>query len=177
MKIKAALLLGLAMCAALQAQDRTSLFREAGVVMFNDKIPAADYDFPIKLLTGTNKNLSSYKGNVVFINFWATWCAPCRSEMPSMQTLYARYKNRSFTLVAVNLGETKTEVEQFMQKQNLNFPVGLDEKNYAGYVFGVRAIPTSYLIDKFGNIVGGVQGSIRWDTPAMYALFNYLLNE
>jgi thiol-disulfide isomerase/thioredoxin len=181
MKKLAVLLVGIALSAELSAQNlvqnRTALFRAAGVVMFSEPVPLTDFDFPIEFLSGAKRNLSSYKGNLVFLNFWATWCGPCRSEMPSMQTLYQRYKSRPLAVVAVNLGEEKEDVRRFMQEQNLSFPAALDEKEEAGYLFGIEAIPTSYLIDKAGRIIGGVQGSIRWDTPAIYALFDYLLGE
>jgi thiol-disulfide isomerase/thioredoxin len=168
-------------CAGAHAQsaapNRAALFRAAGIVMFNKTLPVADYDFPVTLLEGTTKNLSAYKGNLVLLNFWASWCGPCRIEMPSMQTLYQRYKNRPFAFVALNLGETKETVRRFVDKQKINFPVALDEYEEAGFIYGVEAIPTSYLIDRAGNVVGGVQGSIRWDTPAVFALFDYLLTE
>lgn len=168
-----------ALSALVSAQNpsRASLFRSAGVVMFDKPIPVADYDFSLSLLAGTDQRLSALKGKVVFLNFWATWCPPCRAEMPSMETLYNRYRSKNFTLLAVDLGEGKADVQKFVNNLKLTFPVALDSNEKVSSLYGIEAIPTSYLINKDGAIVGGVQGSIRWDTPSVYALFDYLINE
>jgi peroxiredoxin len=94
-----------------------------------------------------------------------------------MEILYSRYKNRDFALLAVDLGESKTDVQKFIERSSLSFPVALDGNQKVGSLYSIEAIPTSYLINKDGRIVGRVQGSIRWDTPSVYALFDYLLSE
>jgi thiol-disulfide isomerase/thioredoxin len=164
--------------ATVYAQNTAAgLFRSASVHMFAEPVPVSAMDFSVPLLAGGDQTLSALKGKVVFLNFWATWCPPCRSEMPSMETLYQRYKNGSFQLLAVDLGEKSADVNAFIKKQKFSFPVGLDLDSSVSNQYAVDAIPTSYIINKEGFIVGAVRGSTRWNTPAMYALFDYLLEQ
>ena len=136
---------------------------KAGISPIKEKIPLADFTLPT--LAGEQVTLSSLKGKVVFLNFWATWCPPCRAEMPSMERLYAKFKDKNFDILAVNLQEEPKPVKDFLTKNKLTFPVVLDTNGKIGSVYGVRGIPTTYLIDKEGFIVGGIVGGKEWDTP------------
>jgi thiol-disulfide isomerase/thioredoxin len=138
-------------------------FEEAGIHVPDEGLAPIDFNLP--LLDGTKITLSQFKGKVVFLNFWATWCGPCRSEMPSMEAVYQKLKNRGFEILAVNLGEKKGEVSSFMNEYKLNFPAVLDEKQINGYYYNVQAIPTTFIIDKRGLIIGRIVGSINWNTP------------
>ncbi|MBE6068024.1 MAG: redoxin domain-containing protein [Clostridium lundense] len=110
-------------------------------------------DFKLKDLTGKEVSLSDYKGKKVFLNFWATWCPPCKAEMPEMEMLYQETKNSDLVILAVNLDEEKDTVQKFISSSKYNFPVLLDTGNIAASQYEVVSIPTSFFIDKEGNIV------------------------
>ena len=156
------------------ADSRVKAFSEAGLPLYKEKISIRDFSLPT--LTGENQSLSALKGKVVFLNFWATWCGPCRAEMPSMETLYKEYREKGLEIIAVNCGENRAAVLAFMNNNNLSFPAVLDSDGKVSGVYGVQAIPTSFLIDREGNIVSRIVGSISWDTPKIRAAFETLLN-
>ena len=149
-------------------------FSEAGLAFVREKIPFPDFTLPA--LTGDSQSLGDLKGKVVFLNFWATWCGPCRLEMPSMETLYNSYRERGLEILAVNCGERQSEVLTFMNENKLSFPVVLDSDGKVSITYGVQALPTSYLIDREGMIKSLVVGSINWDTPEIRAVLEMLLN-
>jgi thiol-disulfide isomerase/thioredoxin len=150
-------------------------FEGTGIQVVSEGIDPIDFSLP--LLDGTKINLSQYKGKVVFLNFWATWCGPCRSEMPSMEAVYQRLKNKGFEILAVNLGDSRGKVSEFMQEYKLNFPAVLDEKSVTGSQYSVRAIPTTYIIDRRGLIIARLVGSINWNTPKIIAAIEAVLQE
>jgi len=132
-------------------------------------------DFMLPLLTGGNATLSSYKGKVVILNFWATWCPPCRTEMPSMETLYQRFNAQGLEILAVDIGEDLSTVRQFISNSGYSFPVMLDSGNRVSSVYGMKAIPTSYIIDREGKIIGRVVGGILWDNQRVITAIDALL--
>jgi thiol-disulfide isomerase/thioredoxin len=139
--------------------------------------PIEPINFTLPLLDGTTQTLSDLKGNVVFLNFWATWCPPCRMEMPSMETLYQELKDRGLIIIAVNAGETEEQASAFMQEGGLSFPVALDRTGFVSAQYGVQAIPTTYILDRWGLIVARMIGSIEWDSLEMIIAFEKLLSE
>ena len=154
--------------------DFSDLFRSAGIQPVTQRIEP--FDFSLQSLGGETTALSSLKGKIVILNFWATWCPPCRHEMPSMETLYLRYRDYEFEMLAVNLRERHDTVFQFIERYGYTFPVLFDQDGRVGSRYGVEAIPTSFIIDKEGKIAGRIVGSIYWDTPQMFALFDALLD-
>jgi len=132
-------------------------------------------DFSLPLLGGGSASLFSYRGKVVILNFWATWCPPCRAEMPSMENLYRRFKNDGLEILAVDLGEDERTVNQFIENNGYTFPVMLDRSNRAGGLYGIQAIPATFILDREGRIIARIAGSIEWDTPRMTAAFDALL--
>lgn len=114
------------------------------------KIKSAD--FTLGDLNGKEISLSSLKGKNVMLNFFATWCPPCKAEMPDMEKLYQETKNSDLIIIAVNLGEDQATVKDFMKKNGYNFEVVLDLKGTVADKYGVSAIPTTYFLDKEGNI-------------------------
>ena len=109
-------------------------------------------------------DLHHYKGNVVLINFWATWCPPCVHEMPSMQRLQEKMQGKPFVILAVNMAEDKTAVKEFLAtKVRVDFPVLFDYNGKALQDWGVYAFPTSFIVDKNGLIRYALFGSIDWD--------------
>ena len=132
-------------------------------------------DFTLQTPDQLTRSLSDYRGKVVFLNFWGTWCGPCRAEMPSMQLLYEELKDEGFEIVAVNLGERPAPVRTFIDEYGLTFPVLLDQRQTVGTQYGARSIPTTYLIDRNGDILGMAVGTREWDTPEYIELFRKIL--
>ncbi|MDR2700945.1 MAG: TlpA family protein disulfide reductase [Spirochaetaceae bacterium] len=148
-------------------------FREAKIRIPKQQMVPADFSLP--LLNGGSAALSAYKGKVVVLNFWATWCQPCRDEMPSMETFYKRFKSRGLEILAVDGGEDAATVLQFIRNNGYTFPVLLDRDNKVNSLYGIRAIPTTFILDREGKIIGQIMGSARWDNPKMTAAFEALL--
>jgi thiol-disulfide isomerase/thioredoxin len=107
--------------------------------------------------------LSGLRGKVVLLNFWATWCVSCRTEMPGMETLYRKYRNEGFEVVAVNMDVLSTAgVEKFVEEVAVTFPIALDPSWSTARTYGVVGLPTSYLIDRDGNVVAREVGPRNW---------------
>ncbi|MDR3173061.1 MAG: TlpA family protein disulfide reductase [Treponema sp.] len=149
-------------------------FSEAGIPVLREAVPLADFVLP--LTDGTNLDTEKLRGKVVFLNFWATWCGPCRAEMPSMETLYGRFKDRGLEILAVNLQESPRQVAAFMEQWGFTFPAALDSRGTVGNVYGVMAIPTTYIVNREGGIIARVRGSLNWDNPKLFSAFETLLN-
>ena len=109
-------------------------------------------EFQLQSLDGQSISLSSLRGKPVLINFWATWCGPCRMEMPYMQEIHDEWSGEGLVMLAINIGESSDLVGQFMKNQGLSFPVLLDMQGEVAKQYGVRAIPTTFFIDKGGII-------------------------
>ncbi len=119
--------------------------------------------FELPNLAGGRLKLSDFKGKVVMVNFWATWCPPCREEMPSMEKAYQEYKERGFVVLAVNVDRTRgAPVEEFIRELKLTFPVLLDPGEATKKSFGVRGLPQTVLIDRGGRVARHVYGSLDW---------------
>ena len=124
--------------------------------------------FTLKDQYGKTHTLDDYKGKIVFLNFWATWCPPCRAEMPDIQKLYERSSREGKDSVIVlgvaapKLGSEKDEagIKAFMEKNGYSYPVLMDKGGKLFEAYGIRAIPTTYLIDRRGNVIGRVQGAL-----------------
>lgn len=109
-------------------------------------------DFTLETLDGQTINLSDLHGQVVLINFWATWCLPCREEMPAIQSVYDRYRDQGFTVLAVNLLETDVEVTEFTSELALTFPILMDRNAEVFFLYRVRGLPTTFFLDQAGVI-------------------------
>ena len=150
------------------------LFGTVGVI----KVPPAEDPVKINLkdMNGKNTSLSDFKGKIVFLNFWTTWCPTCRIEMPSMEKLHQKLKNKNFAMVTINLQESAPQVKAFFKEFKLTFTALLDSTGEVGASFGIRAIPTTYILDKTGRIIGQVSGPREWDSKAAMALFENLID-
>jgi thiol-disulfide isomerase/thioredoxin len=110
------------------------------------------YDFTLQDLEGKPVSLSDYKGKVVFIDFWASWCPPCRASIPAVEKLYEQYKDdEDFVVLGINLQEDKDTILKFMKKQKMNYPVLLSDKKVISN-YKISSIPRFFIIDKNGEI-------------------------
>lgn len=109
-------------------------------------------DFALKSSTGENLRLSEYRGDVVMINFWATWCGPCRQEMPLLDELYTRYARVGFNLLGVNIDDDSRRAMQMVEELGINFPVLFDSRKEVSKLYEVEAMPVTVLVDRAGNV-------------------------
>ena len=109
-------------------------------------------DFKLQNLDGQYISLSDLRGKPVLINFWATWCPPCRDEMPYLQKIYEEWSGKGLVVLAIDIGESHSKVKEFLKTHNLSLPVLLDTKENVGRKYNITAIPTSFLIDSDGVI-------------------------
>ena len=109
-------------------------------------------DFELSSLDGKVVSLSDFRGKPVFLNFWATWCGPCRFEMPFIQKMYEGLSNEGLVVLAVNVQENPTRVKEFVESFGLTFPVLLDTNSEVRLAYNIRGIPTTFFIDKNGII-------------------------
>ncbi|MDR3248720.1 MAG: TlpA family protein disulfide reductase [Treponema sp.] len=148
-------------------------FKKAGLPLLRQK--RAVKDFTLKTVDGKDLNLGQLKGKVVFLNFWATWCPPCRLEMPSMEILYQRFKGKGLEFVAVDIMENNRQVSDFVRDNAYTFPVALDANGEISGNFGIQAVPATFIIDRDGKIILATVGARDWNTPAILAAFEGLL--
>src|SRR5512139_1190623 len=120
-------------------------------------------DFGLPTLRGDYVKLSDYRGRVVFLNIWATWCPPCREEMPSMKSLYQRLKGREFEMLGVSIDrEGERVVRPFAAKYGLTFPVLLDPDGKTQRLYGLTGVPETFIVDKSGVVIHKIIGPQNW---------------
>jgi peroxiredoxin len=155
-------------------EDPDRYFQKLGIIKI-PRIPPPE-DFILADLDGRQVRLSDFKGKVVLLVFWTTWCPDCRIEMPALEKLHQRFKDRAFALVAVDLRESQTSVQKFFSNHNLSFTALLDSNGQVGHRFGIRSIPTAIILDQDGAMIGRAIGSRKWDGSAAAAFFEQLIN-
>jgi len=109
-------------------------------------------DFALKSSSGDNLRLSEYRGDVVMVNFWATWCGPCRQEMPLLDELYSRYERVGFSLLGVNIDDDSRKAMNMVSELGVSFPVLFDARKEVSKLYKVEAMPVTVLIDREGTI-------------------------
>jgi peroxiredoxin len=120
-------------------------------------------DFAVPSLAGPTVRLSDHHDKVILLNFWATWCPPCRAEMPSMEKLYQAYRDRGLVILAISSDRAgKSVVEPYVQERGLTFPILLDPEGEVFAQYGVRGLPTSYLLDRRGRVFSTDVGARDW---------------
>jgi peroxiredoxin len=130
----------------------------------------------VTLDTGDTVHLNSFRGDVVLLNVWATWCAPCEEEMPSMQRLHDELGPQGLKIVAVSIDEgSAADVTGWVRERNLTFAVLQDKTGQIQQTYQTTGVPESFVIDREGTIVKKVIGAAEWDHPAQKALFRRLL--
>jgi peroxiredoxin len=133
---------------------------------------------PFRVDTPDNRalSLSEFKGKVVFLNFWATWCKPCEEEMPSMERLHRRFQGQGLVVLAISEDAGGAAVVRpYLKKHNLSFPVGLDPTSSVASLYGVWGVPSTFIIDRRGTRALYANGPRDWDGPHAQALFQSLL--
>ena len=125
-------------------------------------------DFKLKDLDGKELSLSDLKGKKVFLNFWATWCPPCKAEMPEIEKLYEETKDSDLVIVAVEIGEPLSTVKTFIDSNKYSFKVLLDSDQSVASKYNIASIPTSYFIDVNGNIISKNVGAMNIDQMKGY---------
>jgi peroxiredoxin len=134
--------------------------KDQGSVIIGELAP----DFALKTLDGQTIQLSSLKGNGVLLNFWATWCEPCRREMPLMEEKYEILKNSGVEFLAVNIAEPDIPVFSFVDRLGITFPILMDREKIITQLYGVGPLPSTFFIDKEGNVVSHFVGEMNEST-------------
>lgn len=159
--------------AAAGGEELTERMQDLGFQLPSRSVPAVDFD--LADLAGEVHSLRSYRGSVVFLNFWATWCGPCRTEMPDLQELHDELgDNAEFTMLAINLQEDAAQVRRFAGELELSFQILLDSSGDTSAAYGARTLPMSYIIDKDGSILARIIGVREWAAPEFAELFRAL---
>ena len=125
----------------------------------------------------SSMRLSDYKGKLVLLNFWASFCAPCRVEMPALENLWQRYREQGFVVLALSADrDNLKQVEQLIKDGGYSFPVLLDTEGGVRKSYEVRVLPTSYLIGRDGKFIGRILGEREWDSDEGHRLIKLLLS-
>jgi peroxiredoxin len=140
-----------------------------------DRDPAPD--FTLTNPDGKKVSIKDFRGKVVFLNFWASWCEGCREEMPSMERLYKEFKGKGLEILAVNVKEQRPTAVAFYKKLQLTYPVVLDPDGEVGLLYGAFGLPVTYLIDRKGILLARLWGPADWHSPAARNLFKALLEQ
>lgn len=134
-------------------------------------------DFTLVDRKGTTWTLSELKGQVVFVNFWATWCPPCREEMPSMQKLYSMLPKDKFKMLAILNKDDPKLADTFAKKFGITMPILDDLDNKAGKEYGLTGVPETYIVDKQGVLREKFIGPAQWDSPRFVQMLTKYINE
>ena len=139
--------------------------------------PQSVPDFSLPDMDGELHTLSDYRGKVVLINFWATWCPPCRREMPALEKLYDTLADEAFAVLAINQWEDADHVFAYMGDLNVfpSFPILFDPESRVSAEFGVKGLPTSFLLDRQGRVVYRAVGGRAFDHPEVEQIIRKLL--
>ena len=134
-------------------------------------------DFTLSDMQGKGHTLSGYRGKVVMVNFWATYCGPCIKEIPSMQRLKGKLAGKPFEILAIDMAEEQGDVAAFMKRHHIevNFPILLDEEGMVIEQWMVSAVPTTFILDPQGKIRYALYGAIEWDNDEVVTTINTLL--
>ncbi len=138
------------LCAMLATAPLAATPMSAALARAAQSGPAPDFTLPVR--GGGSLSLSDLRGDVVMINFWATWCPPCRQEMPLLDQIHQRFQRLGFTLLGVNVEQENRLIDRFLAEVPVTFPILLDTKEEVGALYGVAAMPTTILVDRQGQL-------------------------
>jgi len=157
-----------------ETRKRAELISRLNMLVPNQPMQMDDIVLPG--LDGRIISVRKQSGRVVFLTFWASWCPDCRREMPSLVRLYDEYKDKGLSMVGVNLMESPDLVRSFEKEFHLSFPLLLDQAGETSRRFSLHSIPTTYLLEGNGTVIGIASGSRDWDSDTARALFDLLLS-
>ena len=143
-----------------------------GLTPLPDRPPAPD--FVLMDMDGNQHQLSNYLGRVVIVNFWATWCPPCRAEMPSMQRAWEQLEKEGILMLGINVGEDEDTIFQFTANYPVAFPLLMDQDSKVINQWPVRGVPTTFVVDPKGRIAYRAIGGREWDDPELLVLIRAL---
>lgn len=150
-----------------------SALEKLGLMVFPEPQTIPPIEFTS--LAGKKVTLADYAGKYVFLNFWATWCPPCREEMPSIQRMSDALSGPDFGVLAVSVGEDRDTVSSFLKKTPFTFPIVLDPHGENSMMFVGRGIPTTYILDRQGRAIAGTVGGRAWDTSESLETFKSMI--
>lgn len=133
--------------------------------------------FELSAMDGTTRTLDDYAGSYVLLNFWATWCAPCRIEMPALERLHQELAGRGLRVVGVDIGEETGDVQRFVEETGITFEIVIDHDLSTGRVYAARSLPMTYILDPEGTIVARAIGVRDWDSEPMRSMFAALVDD
>jgi len=140
--------------------------------------PLQAKDFKVAALDGGKLRLADLRGKVVFLNLWATWCEPCKEEMPAMERLWQRYKSQGLVVIALSMDSSgATAVRPYIEHGKFTYPVGLDPKMETASLYGARSVPSTFIIDRSGGLRAIALGPRAWDGRVSFTFFEALLKE
>ena len=140
-----------------------------------DQSPTPDFTLPNP--AGKQLSLKDFRGKIVFLNFWASWCDPCREEMPAMERIYKEFKDKGFVILAVNVKDNQKDALTFIKELRLTYPVVLDPDGQVGLLYGAWGLPATYLIGPKGEGLARVWGPAEWYSLGARELIKALLDE
>ena len=150
-------------------------FEKMGVVLPRNQMLAPN--FILETLDGDTLNLKDFKGKAILLNFWATWCVPCKDELPSMQKLYESLRFDGFEIIAISIDrENKEKIKKYVKKYSLTFPVLLDPSQKVRKNYYIMGLPTSYLIGSDGKLKGFISGARNWGSADSKNMFSDLID-
>lgn len=158
-----------------RARGESHFIESLSLIRIEEKIEAQN--FALMDLSGNEVSLKDFRGKVVFLNFWTTWCPACKVEMPSMEKLYREFKSKDFIILAVDMQEDSETARKFKTKFDLSFPILLDTDGVVASYYGVNAIPVTYFIDRAGYLYAAAIGARDWASEDAFQLIKHLLDQ
>jgi len=146
----------------------------AGMGVIGNPLSTDPLEAKLPNTAGRYVRLDDFRGKIVFLNFWTTWCPSCRTEMPSMQRLHRKLIGKNFAMVTINIKESASQVKNFFEEYKLTFTALLDTTGEVSTGLSIRAIPTTFILDKSGKIIGSITGPREWDSKKTVAMFENL---
>ena len=159
---------------AASAEDQSLDLSQPVALVLGEQAPK----FRLRDLAGNTVSLESYRGTVVMVNFWATWCGPCRIEMPAMETLYRTFARGDFEILAVSTDPQGAAVTKpFRQEMGLSFPILHDADYQVGLIYGARTLPMTFIVDRQGILRQRIFGARDWASPEALRLIRNFVGE
>ena len=157
------IIIGIAALFAMQGQDAEASTGNGGEEEYSSIPVPVEYEAPdltLENLAGDAESLAGYEGQVVLVNLWATWCPPCKAELPVLQGYYEKHVDDGFVIIGIDFGEPADQVAPFVERARLTYPIWIDEGQESGLAFNSYSLPASFVIDRDGTVVLAWTGQI-----------------